>query len=286
MSKQYTIPSAIPTIDDVKNFWETNPLFDGESKYRLGTPDFFEEHRKVFLDDYFAHSFQKNLFIPNLPPDSKILDLGCGVGFWTIELLLRGDFKNMWAADLTPKAIEITRRRMEYYKLKADLAVQNAEHMTYPDGFFNHVNCQGVIHHTPNPENAIKEISRILARGGTAYISVYYKNIFVRNWEKISALGKLLAKANIGLKGRGREGMLCKDTPEELVKAYDGEDNPVAWCYTKDEILQLVRKFFEVEKIFLHYFPSRIFPIQLPHALHRFLSLNTGFLIHLNLRKR
>jgi hypothetical protein len=36
-------------IVDVKKFWEKNPLFTGESKYELGSSDFFNEHNRVYV---------------------------------------------------------------------------------------------------------------------------------------------------------------------------------------------------------------------------------------------
>ena len=77
-------------IDDVKNFWENNPLFSGESNFETGSKEFFNEHRKVYLEDVFANNFREELFMPKLNKDAKVLDLGCGVGFWTIEMLQRG----------------------------------------------------------------------------------------------------------------------------------------------------------------------------------------------------
>jgi hypothetical protein len=50
-------------IDDVKEFWENNPLFSGESDYEVGTKEFFEDHRRVYIDDVFAKEFPENLFL-------------------------------------------------------------------------------------------------------------------------------------------------------------------------------------------------------------------------------
>ena len=116
-----------PTIHDVKEFWEHHPLFVGESKYEPGTKEFFEEHRKLIIDDCLGGEFRDDLYIPpNINEHSKILDLGCGVGFWTIEFLMRG-YTAVYSGDLTEKAIELTRKRLEIYGLNADLSVQNAE---------------------------------------------------------------------------------------------------------------------------------------------------------------
>jgi 2-polyprenyl-3-methyl-5-hydroxy-6-metoxy-1,4-benzoquinol methylase len=124
----------------------------------------------------------------------RILDLGCGVGFWTAEFAMRG-LGQIEAADLTKSALQITRKRLAAYGLKATLAQET----------FDHVNCQGVIHHTPKTEKAVSEIARVLRPGGTATISVYYRNLLLELWPLLRCVGWLLAALGGGMKGRGRE---------------------------------------------------------------------------------
>ena len=169
------------SIEEVREFWESNPLWSGESNFSPGTKEFFEEHRQVYIEDCFAGQLDPRIF-PNNQRQEKILDLGCGPGFWTIEFGLR-EFQNITASDLTLKALDLTKQRCQIYEVKADFSQQNAEHLTFDDGSFSHVNCQGVIHHTPNTELCVKEIARVLNNEGTAIISVYYKNIFLRSWK-------------------------------------------------------------------------------------------------------
>jgi len=274
------------TTKEVRNFWQEHPLFSGESEFVVGSKEFFQEHSRTYFEDVFAGQFRQALFVPeNLAKDATILDLGCGIGFWTIEFLLK-QYRNLYAADLTPRALEITKMRLDLYDLKAKLDIQNAEKLTYSDGFFNHINCQGVIHHTPDTEAAIGEIARVLKKGGTAYISVYYKNIFLRIWPKISGIGRILYKFGVGLKGRGRSSIVLQKDPNEIIRMFDGDKNPVAKSYTRDEIIKMVKPYFNVEKVFLNFFPARALPFTMPKFLHRFLSSNFGFLIHLNLRKK
>lgn len=274
------------TIDDVKDFWENNPLFSGESKYEVGSKEFFDEHRRVYLDDVFAKNFSNELFVPKLNDDAKILDLGCGVGFWTIEMLNRGGYKNMYSADLTNMAIETTKKRLDLYGLQSDLSIQNAEVMTYRDNFFDHINCQGVIHHTPNTEKTVEEMARVLKPNSTAYISVYYKNFFLRNWNTVKFIGKTLSILGAALKGRGREGIFAQNDVDEITRLYDGDKNPIGKSYSKDEAIKLVEKYFYIDKVFLNFFPARSLPFKIPLFLHRYLSKNMGFMIHLNLRKK
>ena len=168
-------------IKDVENFWNNNPLWTGESKFKPGTKEFFDEHRSVYINDCFGGSFDKRFLPPYHDKNIKILDLGCGIGFWTIEFFRR-KFKNITSADLTKNALKITRKRLELYGYQGKTIVQNAESMTFNNKSFDHINCQGVIHHTPNINNTIKEIHRALVDDGTASLSVYYKNFAIRNW--------------------------------------------------------------------------------------------------------
>ena len=73
------------SIESVKNFWENNPLFVGESKNEKGTKKFFEEHTKVYISDCFAGEFDQKT-VPNNLKDKTVLDLGCGIGFWVVQL--------------------------------------------------------------------------------------------------------------------------------------------------------------------------------------------------------
>jgi len=273
-------------INDVKEFWENNPLFSGESAFKTGSKDFFEEHRRVYIEDVFANDFQEEKFIPKLDDDAKVLDLGCGVGFWTIEMLNRGGYKNMYSADLTQTALDNVSKRLEFNGLISILSIQNAENMTYGDNLFSHINCQGVIHHTPNTEKTVQEMARVLKDNGTAYISVYYKNIFLRNWNILKVIGKVLSKSGAKLKGRGRESIFEQNDVNEITRLYDGEANPIGKSYSKKEAIALVEKYFYIENVFLNFFPARSLPFKIPNFLHKFLSRNMGFMIHLNLRKK
>ena len=51
-------------IKDVENFWNNNPLWTGESKFKPGTKEFFDEHRSVYINDCFGGSFDKRFLPP------------------------------------------------------------------------------------------------------------------------------------------------------------------------------------------------------------------------------
>lgn len=277
------------TVDDVKDFWEKNPLWSGESKYEIGTKEFFEEHREVYLKDCYAEQFPDSIMVPRLTPEDKMLDLGCGIGMWTIELQLRTPERErakMYSADLTQRALDITKKRLEIYGLISELSIQNAENLEYPNEIFSHVNCQGVIHHTPNTKQCVKEIARVLKTGGSANISVYYKNFFLRNWKAIKLFSKLLKKSGAKMDGRGREDIYGLDDIDEIVRHYDGAENPIGKAYSKQEFIDMCSPYFEIEHSRVFFFPARTLPFKMPLFLHQFLDRNFGFMINLKLRKK
>jgi len=277
-------PSSGVNIQKVKAFWEANPLWTGESKYTPGTKEFFEEHRKIVLEDCFAGKLDERAIPKNLGK-KRVLDLGCGLGFWSIELFLRG-CKNIVAVDLTESSLSLTKKRCSNYGVKAKLSVQNAEELGLDDETFSHVNCHGVIHHTPETDACIKEIHRVLEKNGTACISVYFLNIFLRLWPLINFFGKIITFFGAGLRGRGRERIYEVRDCDELVRLYDGIDNPIGKYYTMDEFKTMLEPYFKIEEVYLHYFPARTLPFKLPKSVHRFLDRHSGFLVYANLKKR
>jgi ubiquinone/menaquinone biosynthesis C-methylase UbiE len=213
-----------------------------------------------------------------------ILDLGCGIGFWITEFAMRG-FRHLVAADLTPQALEITRRRLAFHGVDAELREENAEALSFADASFDHVNCQGVIHHTPEPEKAVAEIARVLKPGGTASISVYYRNPILRLWPFLRWAGYPLARLGGGLKGRGRERIFLERSVDEIVRLYDGADNPIGKSYSRADFVSMLGRHLVVEETFVHFFPARALPVRLPRWLHRWLDGHLGFMIYASVRK-
>lgn len=272
------------TIADVREFWDSTPLFSGESDSQVGTPEFFEEHRKVYIKDVFAGSIDENLFF-NINKDSTILDLGCGVGFWLIEFWNRG-LSNITGADLSSNSLKIAEMRSNCYGAKIALKKENAECLSFPDQSFDHINCQGVIHHTPNTQQAINEIYRACKIGGTACISVYYRNIVLRNFVYMKPLVRLLGKIGAKMKGRGRDNIFSAKSVDEIVRLYDGNENPIGKSYTKREFIKMCKSAgFQVQSLHYHYFPARSLPFKIPKVLHSLLDRFLPFMIFIKLNR-
>jgi len=155
-------------IDEIKDFWNQNPLFEGESKYPAGSSKFFEDHKEVYMNDVFAGTINNYGFFSQIKPNTRVLDLGCGLGF----------------------------------------------------------------------------------------------------------------------SGRGRENIYLNESTKQIVRLYDGEDNPKGVAYSKKEMMRIIENKFVVEQSFLYYSPTRIFPFKVPRFIHRFLAKHFGFMIAFSLRKK
>lgn len=271
-------------IDDVRRFWNANPLWSGDSRYDVGSREFFNEHRRVVIDDCMAGRFDERT-MPASDHSRRVLDLGCGPGFWTVELA-RWGCREIVAADLTPKALELARRRCKLFGVDADFSLQNAESLTFADASFSHVNCQGVIHHTPQTDSCAQEIARVLEPGGTASISVYYRNVFIRTWPYLNWVGKLAALAGAKLRGRGRETLYKTGDVDDLVRRFDGAENPIGKAYSRRQFIAMLGPHFDVKETYLHFFPARSLPFRLPNMAHRALDRRAGFMIYATLEKR
>jgi SAM-dependent methyltransferase len=272
---------ATPTIQDVRRFWTDHPLFAGEGRHEVGSREWFLEHERVYLDDVFVGEVPA-IFSRDVREGAAILDAGCGPGIWVRYFLRRGAAR-VRACDLTVTAVNLTRASLTMFGLAARLDVANIEQLPYRSGVFDHVNCQGVVHHTPNPQAAIDEFRRVLRDGGTLCFSVYHRNALLRRASLLRLLRPLMAPF-VSLKGRGRETLLASADPDEIVRRYDGGDNPLGRSYTVDELRQMLKGRFEIEEIAYFYFPSRVLPLRLPTFIRAWLSAHAGLMVVLRCR--
>ena len=276
-------PSTSKTIDDVRRFWTDCPLFTGESSRVPGTREWFEEHEAVYLHDCFVGR-PPEIFTDDLSLSARLLDVGCGPGFW-VRFFARRGFTRVYGCDLTEVAVELTNRSLGLFGLTATVQIGNAERLPYADGSFDHINCQGVIHHTPAPEDAIREFARVLAPAGTVCLSVYHRNALLRRPWAVRLFARLFGGI-VGLQGRARESLLASGDAEEIVRMYDGRDNPIGRAYTSDELRRMLEPLFVVERVEHFYFPARALPVSLPRRLHRWLSRRFGLLVIMRARLR
>ena len=153
------------------------------------------------------------------------------MGYDSLEFLKRG--VQVTATDLTPSAVELTRRHFELEGVQAeDIRTANALDLPFPQNTFDAVWANGVLHATGDTGRAIQEAKRVLRPGGRAIISHFYRK---PSWMYL-------------LHHLGRENIEYKE-----------EDPPVNEFHTEDEILDFFQGFDVVETVREHH---RLLPVR------------------------
>lgn len=262
------------TIDDVRSFWDANPLLSGELEEPMGSEAWFRKLDAIKTTHVFGGDLSH--WIPRDVEGKRVLDVGCGPGYW--NRLLAGRQVEYHGIDISSVTIQLALRSQEIFRCGGCLAVGNAESLDFPAGYFDLVLSEGVIHHTPNTQACVEEIYRVLRSGGNARVGVYYKNLILRSSLLFGFSQWLLRLFNVYLKGRGREQMLSAASAEDFVRMYDGKDNPIGKAYTQHELRQLFGKFSKVS-FQRYYFPLRAIGVNLPKPLIRLLNSTFGLMI-------
>ncbi|MCA1833651.1 MAG: class I SAM-dependent methyltransferase [Actinomycetota bacterium] len=104
------------------------------------------------------------------PSVGRALDVACGTGYLAVGLAAAGIAEEVHACDLSPKMLERTRDNASSSGASVRLALCDAERLPYADATFDLVCARGALHHVPSPVDALREMRRVLAPGGTAFV--------------------------------------------------------------------------------------------------------------------
>jgi ubiquinone/menaquinone biosynthesis C-methylase UbiE len=99
-------------------------------------------------------------------PYRKALELGCGTGFFLLNLRQAGVLDEGHATDISPGMVEVARRNARGLGFEVEGRVADAECIPYGDGEFDLVVGHAVLHHIPDVPLALREVLRVLRPGG------------------------------------------------------------------------------------------------------------------------
>jgi ubiquinone/menaquinone biosynthesis C-methylase UbiE len=99
-------------------------------------------------------------------PYPRALELGCGTGFFLLNLMQAGVAERGSVTDISPGMVEVALRNAATLGLPVDGRVADAETVPYPDDSFDLVVGHAVLHHIPDVELALREVLRVLKPGG------------------------------------------------------------------------------------------------------------------------
>lgn len=99
-------------------------------------------------------------------PYERALELGCGTGFFLLNLMQSGVARRGSLTDLSPGMVQVATRNGTALGLDVDGRVADAEGIPYDDDTFDLVVGHAVLHHIPDVELALREVLRVLRPGG------------------------------------------------------------------------------------------------------------------------
>jgi len=121
----------------------------------------FDERCIDYARDRFAHVAGRAGW-----PYGTSLELGCGTGFFTLNLKLAGVLDEGHVTDLSPGMVEVAKRNATVLGFYVEGRVADAERLPYDDDTFDLVVGHAVLHHIPDVEMSFREVLRVLKPGG------------------------------------------------------------------------------------------------------------------------
>ncbi|WP_433289144.1 class I SAM-dependent methyltransferase [Pseudonocardia sp. CA-142604] len=132
-------------------------------------------------------------------PYEHALELGCGTGFFLLNLMQAGVAKRGSVTDLSPGMVQTALRNAQGLGLDVDGRVADAETIPYPDATFDLVVGHAVLHHIPDVELALREVLRVLKPGGrfvfagepTTVGDFYARRLGALTWKAATTITRL-----------------------------------------------------------------------------------------------
>jgi SAM-dependent methyltransferase len=151
--------------NDVREFWNADPC---GTRYLEGKDDFEAHARARYALEPYIFDFANFKGSRGL----KVLEIGVGMGADYLEWLKAG--AQATGIDFSAASIERAHRRCELAGYRPELRVADAENLPFPDNSFDVVYSYGVMHHSPDTQQCVREAWRVLKPGGQARIMVYH----------------------------------------------------------------------------------------------------------------
>ena len=168
---------------------DSNPFSEGDygakTRYQdIGIAERYDAERFLSLLGRWADYLEKKALLKclgNLTPADFILDIPLGTGRIAGFLISRGF--QVAGADISEEMMAVAKRRLEVFPNFRGAFRQNAEQLTFPDGFFDAIVSVRFMGHLPPPIRVriLKEMKRVTRK---QVIIAYYISGFMTDISK------------------------------------------------------------------------------------------------------
>jgi len=217
----------------VQDFWNNRPCNIRHSKHTIGTKEYFDEveQKKYLVEPHIPDFAQFNI---EKWKGKKVLEIGCGIGTDSINFARAG--VDLTVIEFSRESLELCKKRFDVFNLRATFILGDVEKLSefLPKQKFDLIYSFGVIHHTPNPAKAFKEISGYMDSNTELRVMLYSKISFKLFW--------------VMMENGGRDLSNMQNLIRENAEAQYG--CPVAYTYTFEEIREMLQNCgINIEKI-------------------------------------
>lgn len=125
----------------------------------------------------------------DIQPREKILDMGCGEGFYSMIFDQLYDCEVI-AVDYDPEILSLAKK---WLGGSSRVTVEQGDitNLRFPDNYFDKIVCTEVLEHVEDDKTAIKELFRVLRPGGVVAITVPNKN-YPLLWDPLNKIRESL----------------------------------------------------------------------------------------------
>jgi 2-polyprenyl-3-methyl-5-hydroxy-6-metoxy-1,4-benzoquinol methylase len=231
------------SIADVQRYWDERPCNIRHSPKPVGSREYFDEveARKYVVEPHIPAFAEFERWA-----GKRVLEVGCGIGTDSINFARAGAV--LTAVDLSGESLRVAEQRAEVMGVgeRIRFVQANAEELTSVLSVepYDLVYSFGVVHHTPHPDLALREMRALTAPGGTLKLMVYHR----RSWKVFWI---------VAADGRGR----VWKTDELVAEHSEAQTGcPVTYTYTRSQGRKLVEEAgFRADEVHVdHVFPYRV----------------------------
>jgi ubiquinone/menaquinone biosynthesis C-methylase UbiE len=149
--------------------------------------------------DYAVGRFRKA--VPQGGPFGEVLEVGCGTGFFLLNLAQAGIIGNAHCTDISAGMVAQCVENGRRLGIPVIGEVADVEALPYEDATFDLVIGHAVVHHLPDLDAAFGELRRVLKPGGRLVIAgepTWYGDRIASQFKRLARLGVRTAAALVG----------------------------------------------------------------------------------------
>lgn len=221
--------------DEVQRQWDSDPA--GAHYVKQAAPhtvDWFVEAERYRYQQYAPWMAETMEF--GAQAGKHVLEIGGGMGTDLSQFAAHG--ATVTDLDLSAGHLNLAKENFTLRGLTGSFVLHDAETLPFPDDSFDLVYSNGVLHHTPNTREVVREILRVLKPGGRAIVMMYAENS-LHYWRNVIY--------TVGL----RDGELLQwsagDVMSRIIERSDNASaRPLVKVYTKPRLARLFEGFADI----------------------------------------